>query len=142
MVLAVGLASILACGGDATSPGVPGDLVQQHARWVALGIRDYDFRVTYANEWFPSREALVQVRSGSVVQVTDVESGDLIPNPGSVWPTVDSLFVYARRAVDDPEQEVDLLFHPTKFYPTRVHIDAPQWADDSQTWTTRNIVHR
>lgn len=139
--LSVALIGLVSCSGDPASPGVPGDLATQQAFWAALDIRDYDFRVHYSNEWFAGEEALVHVRNGTVESVTDVASGNLITDPAS-WPTVDSLFAYARRAEDDPEREVELLFHPALHYPTLVHIDAPQWADDAQTWATRNLVTR
>lgn len=132
----------LSCSGDPASPGVPGDLAKRQALWAALDIRDYDFRVHYSNEWFAGEEALVHVRNGTVESVTDIESGNLIITDPASWPTVDSLFAYARRAVDDPEQEVALLFDGTLHYPRSVRIDAPQWADDAQRWTTRNLVKR
>ena len=137
--IAVLLVPLLACSGDLTAPGIQG-LEEQRMRWSMLGFRDYDFVMAHGNEWFPTRAYRMQVRNRVVWRVLDAGGHSIAPDAYPL--TIDSLFVRAKWALDTPENVVDLRFDVTRHYPTRLHWDAPQWADDAGWYFVYELTPR
>ena len=141
-LLAVAFAALASCG--ETGPetlGVPGELAQRRAAWESLRLREYDYDVTYSNEWVTPMRARVSVRNGLVTGVVPLDPAVALPEV-AFWPTVDALFDRARQWQENEETVVDVLFHPALSYPTMVRGDAPRWADDAQQYMARNLVRR
>ena len=131
----------MGCGVFDPRPSDPlAELAVHRERWQRLAIRDYDYDVTYANEWFPPKSVRIEVRDGNVTRVTDRSTGEIILANG--WPTVDSLFARAERNLREPERVVELRYDPLQHYPTLLTADAPHWADDAESYHVSGLVRR
>ena len=138
VLLAVVLA---ACGiSDPAPTEALARLNLEREKWQRLSIRDYDFDVTYTNEWFPAKSVRIEVRGGSVAKVTEKSTGDALESSG--WPSVDSLFARAERNLREPERIVELRYDPIHHYPTLIDADTPNWADDAERYDVGGLVRR
>ncbi|HEX2080664.1 MAG TPA: DUF6174 domain-containing protein [Longimicrobium sp.] len=117
LILALALA---ACDSPTESADVA---LEVHRRiWERQGIDDYRYELT--RYCFCARlDVGVQVRDGQVVEVRDMESGQVLPQER--WEevrTVDQLFESIRRARERGEFD-EVRYHPTLGYPLYADLD-------------------
>ncbi len=135
--------TVAGCRDVPTSPGVQGDLAMQRLLWVSRAIDDYDYDLTFRNEWVPATTARVEVRGGEVVKLTLLSTGEVQTTPGhACWRTVDEIFDLATVMRADTARVVQLGYHAKLAYPVLLWVDAPAWADDAFGFTARNLTRR
>ena len=147
--LGFALAITLASCGDTTGPDSQlRSLMQHEDLWRSANIKNYDFVLTEGGAWIPPIIVLVSVRGGVVTSgvIQNVPPG-ATPLAQYNWPTLDSLFVYARRelTIESPESHRDYLtlaFDPRYAFVTTLNADNPKWADDEYWVTVSSFVRR
>ena len=101
------------------------DLRQSIARWEQTEIRSY--RYTYAEGCAPCdglSRLVVEVHQGAVTTARPVGEAEPLPVTDLAGvPTVPDLFAVIERAIDERADALDVAYHPTLGYPTRIAID-------------------
>src|SRR5215211_833194 len=100
-----------ACNGSNLSPEESAirDLERAQTRWTDAGVSSYAF--DFARSCFCPVEVTepvrIEVRNRSIVRITSRRTNLVIsPSPFASWPTVDSLFVWTRRLLDNHAYKV------------------------------------
>lgn len=117
-------------------------LRRRQQQWLAQGIRDYDFdfhRSCFCGT--PSIQPVrIEVRNSMVSRVINRSTGEVIlPEEFTRWPTIDSLFVWTERAIENG-YNVDISYDRTYRFPARVEGDIPDAIDDEFVNTAGNLV--
>ena len=128
---AILLLASLACG-DSTGPRTD-RLSEQRSLWEALGLQDYTYDVQRVC-FCPFREGVrVTVVAGVVAGATDLATAEVLePNEVQWYLTIDGLFDLIRDAYDRNAHEVQVEFHPSRGYPTRIFIDYSEMIADEE----------
>jgi hypothetical protein len=74
--------------------------------------------------------------------VLDAQGAEVAPETGVRWPTVDSLFRWARDVANNRAYTVELGFDDTFGYPAFLSADVPRAIDDEFSHTSTNLVVR
>lgn len=121
----IGLAALLlSCGSSITI--VNRDLENAKARWTANAPLSYDLTVEKGCYCVFEAQGpvVVAVRNGVVESRHYVETGAVVgASYADVYPTVDQLFAIIEEAVGRKADRVEVLYEPTRGYPTSVAID-------------------
>ena len=119
------------------------ELDRQEKDWRAQQIRAYVFEYTRSCFCGPEtlRRVRIDVRGDTVFRVTDVQLGtDVTRVPFANWPTIDSLFVSARRVITNDEWKYEIDYDQTFHYVRRVSGDIPNAADDEFVETVHTFA--
>jgi hypothetical protein len=109
--------------------------------WKSAAIHHYDF--TYQRSCFCgasiTQEVTIQVRDDAILHVLDAQGAEVLPEQGVSWPTVDSLFVWAKALLANRETVVEIDFDAVANYPARIFGDVPRLADEEITHQAFNL---
>ena len=134
-------AALAGCGSDPFA--LSSEAVDNHRqRWLAAGVRDYDYDYRRLCECLPSttRETRVQVRGGQVAAAFYNHSGE-VPTTLEAFPTVEDLFDLIDEAMTLNATTLIVSYDAALGYPTEIIIDYDsQVADDEVTIEARNLV--
>ena len=112
----------LACG-DSTGPETD-RWGEQRALWEAQGLADYTYDVRRVCFCLFREGVRVTVLDGAVTGATDLVTGEVLePIEVQLYLTIDGLFDLIQAAYDQNAHDVQVEFHPTRGYPTRIYID-------------------
>ena len=120
---------VASCGISGPNPG--SELDKQRGDWVALATNSYSF--VYRRSCFcppPDNQSVrIVVFEDQVVSVTATSTGEEIDGTDlESWPTINALFDYVERAIDEGADELTVEYHAEWFYPTLISID---WLRDA-----------
>ena len=123
------LAFAVSCS-DAAGPGQHvTDLEAARQRWRAENLHTYAFTIQRSCFCVNIHPLFVVVVSDTVAGVLDVTTGT--PVDRQLGETVDGLFTFIQNAIDRHAQKIDVMYDPTKGFPTQIDYDgAAQIADD------------
>ncbi len=130
------LATVLLLGSltcsDSTGPEMD-RLGEQRARWETQGLADYTYDVRRVC-FCPFREGVrVTVVDGAVTGASDLATGEVLePNEVQLYLTIDGLFDLIQDAYDRNAHQVQVEFHPSRGYPTRIFIDYSEMIADEE----------
>jgi hypothetical protein len=122
-------------GPTTTVTELPG-LEQQEAKWRNRGLHDYyfDYHFQFAGV---KQAARIYITSDTVAAVMDLATdSSLSLDASSPWPTVDSLFTRARKALASENVDVDITCDPMLGYPTHIDV-SPKVATPAGGSSTR-----
>ena len=133
------LLTLLGTLGGCSALGLDGEsgerarLERQKARWARQNMSSYRF--TYAVSCFCERSGQpveIEVRSNAVTAAAYRETDQPLPiEVVNQLPTVDELFRKIDRAILEKVDLLEVTYHPTMGYPTRIAVDRSfNWADD------------
>jgi hypothetical protein len=126
------LAPLGAC--DITSPGgglrqqVREELATEEANWKAKAVHSYDFDFQRDCTSCPAavtQQVNIHVRNDVIARVVDAQGLDVAPQSGISWPTVDSLFLWARQLLENSSFSIGLAFDTAYHFPALVHGEQP-----------------
>jgi hypothetical protein len=111
------------------------------AAWKRQGIEDYYYvhqrSCECVVEW--TRAARVVVRSGRVVEATDLENG--VTRNLEYYLTIDGLFALIKQAFDEHADRVEVVYDRSMHYPVSVFIDQDRnVADDEYTLQVSSLT--
>ena len=137
----LGLSLVFLCGCGTTGPESQArELQLQRERWSARGVHSYTFEFTQFGAWFPPNPVRIEVRDDAVASVTRISTGEVLDAAAAArLPTVDSLFNFAQRYLQDGQWVVQLEFDPLLAYPTKISGDIPNAADAAFEYVSRNL---
>lgn len=130
---------VLACneGGDERLD----QLEAARARWAASAPADYvfDYRRTCFCPF--TSEVRVEVVSGIVVRVTEVETSVVLPEDRlAEFPTIDGLFVELHQLIVGEPHLLEVEYDPELGFPARVQVDIEEYAVDEEFgYTVANL---
>ena len=126
----VTLLAFAASCSDAAGPGQHvTDLEAARQRWRAENLHTYAFTIQRSCFCVNIHPLFVVVVSDTVAGVLDVTTGT--PVDRQLGETVDGLFAFIQNAIDRHAQKIDVMYDPTKGFPTQIDYDgAAQIADD------------
>jgi hypothetical protein len=113
------------------------ELERQQGKWARQHITSY--RITYQRECFCGSEFTmpteIEVRGGAIETANYADRNDPIPAyVQAKLPTVDALFAIIADAIDREADLLDVVYDPSRGYPTRVAVDYRfNTADDEVT---------
>ncbi len=133
-----GVALLLAVAGTVAGCDDPVDermrrLDAGRATWAASAPRDYAFE--YRRSCFCPfvRTVRVEVGSGSIVRVIDVESSEPIPEERfDDFPTIEELFVELDQLIRGDPHLLEVEYDPTFGFPARVQVDIEERVADEE----------
>lgn len=132
-------------------PGESGDRVAMNreldrriAQWGSLAISNYDFEYRLVCFCSPTatQQVTIEVRNAEIVRVLDTNGGEVAPESGVRWPTVDSLFVWARDLANNRTYTVELAFNEDFGFPSFLSADVARAVDDEFSHNAGNLVVR
>jgi hypothetical protein len=91
--------------------------------WEAEDVHDYDFDYVLSCECSSTatQPVTIEVRNDQVSRVLTASAGtEVDPAPGVSWPTVDSLFIWARETIANRDLAISVTFDTTYHFPARV----------------------
>ena len=110
----------------------------EHARsWRATAPDSYEFEYEWgcfcpgAGTWWRVAVANGRVVSAQVVDSTNVGKGGPVPPRGG-QPTIDSVFAHARRALEDGNASVTILYDSAYHFPRELTVDRDERAIDDE----------
>ena len=119
------------------------ELREQQARWARQHIMSY--RMTYRRDCYCGSEFTdpteIEVRSGEIATANYAENDQ--PIPAYVQPhlpTVEALFAIIDAAIDEDADLLEVTYHPSLGYPTKIAIDYRfNLADDEQAHSVLSL---
>jgi hypothetical protein len=136
---------VSACGSSTLSPEESAirDFDQAQKRWAEAGVASYAF--DFSRSCFCPVESTepvrIEVRNRSVVRITSRRTNLAItPSQFASWPTVDSLFVWTRRLLDNHSYKVVAQYDSKYGFPTLLTGDIPLAVDDEIQYTAGALV--
>ncbi len=131
-------------GGDGYRQDLLRELDRRQVQWDTLEVHDYDF--DYDLNCFCAPEAVqavtIEVRNDQIVRVVNELGEEVLPQAGLTWPTVDSLFVWTRRYVNNRAYTVEVGFDLDFGFPNHLAGDVPRSVDDEFLHTAANLIVR
>jgi hypothetical protein len=123
LILAAAAGTTAACGILDTDPRA--ELRDARGRWAAQEITSYEYTFRQSAceclpEW--TRPHVVRVEDGAVVEVRDEETGDT-SSRDFVRKTIPDLFDMVSDALEASVYRLEVRYHPTLGFPTRIEID-------------------
>lgn len=139
-VTAFATAFVLAGCGDSLSP-VSGrdDLQANRARWRARGPNGYIVSLTTLCFCVETRPLRVTVIRDSVMSATTLDGGQPIADVRWI-PTIEKLFDFIQRAIDEPAFHLEVEYDPQLGFPRKIVYDmAAEIADDEVTYLVGDV---
>src|SRR5215813_8348227 len=139
-LIVASFAAVAACGRDLSGPdGARSELQINRDKWRDHGYRDYSLTMTRLCFCGDVGPFAVTVRGDSVV--TAVRTSDGAPSLViSYLPTVNKLFDFIQKAIDDNTKTISVTYDAELGFPTEVVYDlAGQAYDAGVTYTVTNV---
>jgi hypothetical protein len=136
----------VSCGIFEPSPGDPrgdlrAELLAREAEWKSHNIHNYDFE--YRRDCVCGADVTqvvsISVRNDVITSVRNTEGAE-ITSPLGIWPTVDSLFLWGKRFLDDPRPLVGFAYNDTLDYPIYISADILSMQDDQVAHNASSLV--
>jgi hypothetical protein len=103
------------------------------ATWTASAPRDYAFEYQRICFCPIVQKVRVEVGSGTVVRVVDVESSEPIPSERFAdFPTIEELFVELDQLIRGDPHLLEVEYDPTFGFPARVQVDIEERVADEE----------
>ena len=116
-------------------------LLDQRARWQALGLTDYDYE--FQRSCFcpveltgPTR---IEVRGGLMTGAFDAFTGDTLAPNALWWPTIDSIFARIERDMRN-DYQVQITYDPSHFFPAQAVGDRASTVDEEYVQTAGKLT--
>ncbi len=127
----VPLATIAGSCDDSPTGSIASDLSRARTLWAQRDFADYDYTLTQGCFCGFVGRARVEVRDGTVVSVTGLESKEAIPIEFLRIGTVEEAFdLIESFVVEEGDRRVDVRFHDQLGYPVSGFLDIFQIADE------------
>jgi hypothetical protein len=132
------MAVLIGCHGFVEDPTQQAlyQLSVNRQKWQNKQIHDYSFDYDLA-AMIMSHPLRIVVRSDTVSQVTDRQTGAVYTNAGN--PTVDSLFAHAARLIANPDAGIRIQYNAPLGFPESITSNASV-PDASYTITVSNLL--
>ncbi len=101
--------------------------------WAAERLTSYEYDYQLGQGWFinfSGRWIHLVVREDTVRSATDVATGQPMPEPLAIWPTIDRLFDEAQQAAASGTLTA-IRYDPQLGYPTEIDLSGPPDASGS-----------
>jgi len=139
-LIVASFAAVAACGGDLSGPGrARSELEINRDKWRNQGLRDYSLTMTRMCFCGDVGPFAVTVRSDSVVAAVRTSDG----GPSlviSYLPTVNKLFDFIQKAIDDNTKTISVTYDAELGFPREVVYDLEGQAYDAGvTYTLTNV---
>ena len=123
-------------GEDSARVNLRRELDRRQDLWTASEIHDYTFVYlrTCQCDTISLRDTVVVV-ADKVSRVADAAGADVTNRTDVHWPTVDSLFAWARVYTNDAHWTITVIFHDTYHFPYVIQADEPNAAKDAIAFT-------
>jgi hypothetical protein len=153
LAIVLGVA-VLAAGIYLLTTGLPGsggqlaELDANQQKWESRNVSHYTMKVNLICfcPWGSSMPWMVEVMNREVISVTD-NSGQPVPEDDPIWTvdnsdllTVDGLFAYVRRAIEEAD-DTNVEYQPDLGYPVTVGVDWIEQAMDDEMGVHISELH-
>jgi len=142
------LLTVIAIAGACTALGLEGgtseraQLERQKVRWVNQHLSSYRFTYNVTCFCGGVRGPIeIEVRNGTVARAVYTVTDEPVPiEVHDDLPTIDVLFRVIARAITDRADLLDVDYHPTMGYPTRISLDHSFTTADDEFVHTANSL--
>ena len=104
------------------------ETVRREGLWNGQGIHHYDFNFQRSCPCDPvaNQPVTIHVRNDVITHVIDAQGAEVAPVAGLPWPTVDSLFTWAKLFLNDRSFAVEVSFDTTLNFPNHIQAQSNQ----------------